>query len=187
MFVTERLFLRPFAEPDIAMIYHLVYADPAVRMAWSTFDGSLDAFATRFHTASNWRIINGFGYWAVTRAADHHLLGLMGFQNHADEPMDWLVMPDGSRNVGHIPGCLDAELTYAFGRAYWQRGYAAEAGHRLLAYGFQQLAIDRVINAISPTNHRSYALMLRLGFTFVHNGNPEDVIGVLENPHRVTR
>ena len=182
---TERLILRPFTETDGEEIYRLVYADRDVQKWWSNFDGSLEEFRERFRIGKNWRIEGGFGYWAVVRRADNQLVGLMGFQNHADEPMDWLLMPDSSRNVGHILGCVDAELTYALGQSYWGQGYATEAGRVLLDYGFNTTGIDRVINAISPDNFRSRSLMTRLGFTFLDNGNPEDVIGLLENPARL--
>jgi RimJ/RimL family protein N-acetyltransferase len=118
------------------------------------------------------------------RKSDQALLGLMGFQNHAEDNMDWLLMSDSSRNVGHIPGVVDAELTYALGRTLWGQGYATEAGHVMVAYGFTTLSIDRIINAISPENLRSRGLMIRLGFRFLDNGQPDDVIGLLENPDR---
>lgn len=184
MLETERLRIRPFADTDVEAIYGLVYADAEVRRSWSGFDGSLDEFRERFRADRNWSIRDGFGYRALDRKTDGQLMGLMGFQNHADDAMDWLLMPYGSRNVGQLPGCVDAELTYALGKAYWGQGYAAEAGRALLDYGFRQIGIDRVINAISPDNVRSRRLMIRLGFTFLDNGNPEDVIGLLENPVR---
>ncbi len=184
MLVTEHLLMRPFTEGDLDKIFQLVYEDVEVRSSWSNFIGSCEEFRGRFHMGKNWRIDGGFGYWALVRKQNDELLGLMGFQNHADENMDWLLMPDGSRNVGHMPGVLDAELTYALGQRYWQRGYATEAGRVLLDYGFQEIGIDRVINAISPTNLRSRNLMARLGFTFLNNGNPEDVIGLMVNPLR---
>ena len=73
-----------------------------------------------------------------------------------------------------------AELGYALGRPHWGQGYATEAGKALIDYGFTKLGIDRIINAISPDNIRSRNLMLRLGFTFLDNGNPGDMIGMLE-------
>lgn len=185
MLETARLWIRPFTEADVEAIYSLVYADAEVRSGWSRFAGTLDDFRERFRTEKNWHITEGFGYWALVRKSDDQLLGLMGFQNHADENMDWLLMPDGSRNVGQVPGCIDVELTYALGKAYWGQGYATEAGQSLLDYGFGPLGLDRVINAISPSNNASHDLMIRLGFTFLDNGNPEDRIGLLENPSRL--
>ena len=182
MFETERLQIRPFDEADTEAIYTLVYADEEVRRPWSSFEGTLDEFRERFRAGKNWRITEGFGYWAMVRKNDNQLMGLIGFQNYADDVADWLLMPDGSRDVGQVPGCVDAELTYAVGKAYWGQGYATEAGRALLDYGFNSIGISRIINGISPTNAASRDLMTRLGFTFLDNGNPEDCIGLLENP-----
>jgi RimJ/RimL family protein N-acetyltransferase len=181
MLETQRLRIRPFLPTEADAIYHLVYADAEVRIPWSGYQGTLEEFRQRFQTD---KLYTGSGgdnlhYYALVRKADETLLGLMGFQDHANSDMSWLLMPDGSRNVGHIPGCLDVELTYALGKAYWGQGYATEAGAALIAYGLAELDIDRIINAISPTNFRSRNLMLRLGFEFVDNGNPEDAIGIL--------
>ena len=183
MLDTERLIIRPFAPGDGETIYGLVYADPEVRDPWSAFRGTLREFEERFRTSRLWLgTPDGFGYRAVVRKSDRELLGLIGFQNHAEDAMDWLLMPDGSRNVGHIPGVTDAELTYALGKAHWGQGYATEAGHAMITHGFTTLGINRIINAISPANQRSRALMTRLGFQFLDNGRPEDVIGLLVNP-----
>lgn len=179
---TERLVLRPFDNGDRETIYTLVYADSAVRDSWSGFRGTRDEFRETFHHGRNWKIEDGFGYWALTRREDGAMLGLMGFQNHAHDTMDWLLLPDGSRNVGQVPGCVDAELTYALGKEHWGKGYATEAGRALLPYGFDVAGIDRIINAISPNNAHSRNLMMRLGFTFLDNGNPNDVIGLLQKP-----
>ena len=183
MLSTERLLLRPFAEADIDAIYALVYADPAVRDWWSGYRGDLEDFRTnRFRINPNWQIRDGWGFWAVTRRADEQLLGLIGFQSHRDNDMGWLVMPDGSRDVGQRPDRIDAELTYALGQPFWGQGYASEAGRALLPFGFEQLGIDRIVNGIDPQNAGSRQLMQRLGFVFVDNGNPDDRIGVLERP-----
>jgi len=186
MLETERLFIRPFQPADCDTLFALVYADPDVRRRWSGWKGGIDEFRERFRTDKLYTGVdaNGFQYLALVRKEDNCLLGLMGFQNHANDDMDWLLMPDGSRNVGHIPGVLDVELTYAIGKEYWSHGYGTEGGLAMIEYGFSRMAVDRIINAISPDNDRSRNLMLRLGFTFVDNGNPEDAIGVLENLDR---
>ena len=62
-------------------------------------------------------------------------------------------------------------------------GVATEAGRALIHNGFARLKIDRINNGISPLNVRSRNLMQRLGFTFLDNGNPDDLIGMLER-HR---
>ncbi len=189
MLETERLLIRPFMPADVDTIYALVYADPEVRKHWSGWVGGIEEFRERYQTDKLFTGVDAgdFRYNAVVRKEDRVVLGLIGFQNHADDDMDWLLMPDGSRNVGHIPGVLDVELTYAMGTEHWGRGYATEAGQVMIEYGFSKLGIDRVINAISPDNFRSRDLMIRLRFTFLDNGNPLDKIGMLENPARRPR
>jgi RimJ/RimL family protein N-acetyltransferase len=184
MLETERLRIRPFLPADADAIYALVYADLDVKQHWSGYKGTLEEFKERFRTDKLYTASerDHFHYYALVRKADDVLLGLMGFQNHANGDTAWLRMPDGSCNVGHIPDVLDVELTYALGKDYWGQGYAMEAGSALIPYGFAHLNIDRIINAISPTNLRSRNLMLRLGFVFLDNGNPDDAIGLLENP-----
>ncbi len=186
MLETECLLIRPFLPEDADAIYALIYADPDVKQHWSAYKGTLEEFRAHFQADKLYAgpKRDNLHYNALVRKEDGVLLGLMGFQNHANEDMDWLLMPDGSRNVGHISGVLDVELTYALGKDHWGQGYATEAGRALIEYGFAHLGIDRIINAISPTNFRSRNLMLRLGFAFVDNGNPDDVIGLLENPVR---
>lgn len=183
MLTTDRLLLRPFSDDDIDTFYALVYADPTVRDWWSGYRGDLDDFrAARFRTNPNWQIRDGWGFWAVTRRADEQVLGLMGFQNHRDKDMRWLLMPNGSPDVGQRLDRTDAELTYAFGQPFWGQGYATEAGRVLLPFGFERLGIDRIVNAIDPHNDGSRELMERLGLVFVDNGNPDDLIGVIERP-----
>ena len=184
MLETERLLICPFLPAEADAIYALVYADLEVKQPWSGYQGTREDFRERFRTDKLYTGIsmNGLHYYALVRKADNTLLGLMGFQDHADGNTDWLRMPDGSCNVGHIPGVLDVELTYALGKDYWGQGYAREAGSALIPYGFAHLGIDRILNAISPANLRSRNLMLRLGFVFLDNGNPEDAIGLLEKP-----
>ena len=186
MLETQRLWIRRFLPHEADTLYRLVYADADVRQSWSSYTGTSEEFQARFRTDPLYNGTQSFGYYALVRKEDERLLGLMGFQNHADEDMTWLLMPDGSRDVGHRPGYLDVELTYALGKAYWGQGYATEAGQALIAFGFEEQGIDRIVNAISPTNTRSRNLMLRLGFTFVDNGNPEDMIGMLSHPSRTS-
>lgn len=188
MLVTERLTIRPFAPDDCDEMYALVYADLTVSSRWSGYKGDLETFRERYKIDKLYlgEGSGSFHYNAVVRREDGVLLGLIGFQNHADDDMTWLLMPDGSRNVGHIPGVLDVELTYALGEAHWSQGYGTEAGLAMIEYGFSELGINRIINAITPTNDRSRNLMLRLGFTFLDNGCPDDAIGMLENPRKRT-
>lgn len=58
-----------------------------------------------------------------------------------------------------------AEIGYALHRARWGAGLAREAVTRVLAYGFDELALRRFEADIDPRNAASIALVERLGFT----------------------
>jgi RimJ/RimL family protein N-acetyltransferase len=58
---------------------------------------------------------------------------------------------------------LDAEIGYAFGKAYWGKGYATEACQAVIEYVFKELRIKRIVTGIDPENTRSNNLQKRLG------------------------
>lgn len=111
MLETERLLIRTFKPCDIDDIYRVVYSDQEVLKLFSNFKGTRDAFAERFEMDPLFTAVTRFHYFAVVRKVDHAILGLMGFQNQADEDTSWLLMPDGTRTVGKDPARRDVELT----------------------------------------------------------------------------
>jgi RimJ/RimL family protein N-acetyltransferase len=48
-------------------------------------------------------------------------------------------------------------------RSQWGQGYATEAARLALGYGFGTLALPETVSFTSATNHRSRAVMERLG------------------------
>ena len=172
---TQRLLLRPFIEGDVDAIYALVYADSQVREAWSGYTGPLEAFRLRYRAKAVWHAEGGVGFLAVVRKADDRLLGLMGFQRYGPgEDTSHMRLMDPKEQVGYDPALTEVELTYALGRAYWGQGYATEAGQSLIEFGFRQLGIDRIVNAVLVhPDHRSLPLIERLGFRVVENLNPQ--------------
>jgi len=171
---TQRLALRPLEEQDVAELYALVYADGRVREAWSGYAGTLHAFRLRFSSDPVWHAEDGLGFLAVVRKAEGRLLGLMGFQRYEpDEDTSHMRFEDPADEVGRDPALVEVELTYALGRAYWGQGYATEAGRALIELGFRRLGIDRIVNSVLVhPDHRSLALIERLGFRVVGNLNP---------------
>lgn len=84
----------------------------------------------------------------------------------------WLVLvKDGGGRAG-ICGLLkrdtleDVDLGFAFLPAYRGRGYAVEAAAAVLAYGREVLGLQRIVAITSPDNHRSGAVLEKIGFRF---------------------
>jgi RimJ/RimL family protein N-acetyltransferase len=55
------------------------------------------------------------------------------------------------------------EVGWRLALEYWGYGYATEAARLALGYGFGTLALPEVVSFTSATNHRSRAVMERLG------------------------
>ena len=69
----------------------------------------------------------------------------------------------GSAGLRIDPGHRHAELGYWIGRPYWGRGYATEAAHLVVHYGFQQRDMHRIIARHLARNPASGRIMTKLG------------------------
>jgi len=84
-----------------------------------------------------------------------------------------------------------AELGYWIGVPYWNRGYATEAAHAIVAYAFTALGLQRVHARHLARNPASGRVMQKVGMTregllrhHTHKwGRPEDVVlyGILRD------
>jgi RimJ/RimL family protein N-acetyltransferase len=89
----------------------------------------------------------GFGLWAIEVPGVAPFIGFAG-----------LAVPGFS---AHFTPCVEVGWRLAF--EYWGRGYATEAARLALGYGFGTLALSEVVSFTSTNNHRSRAVMERLG------------------------
>ncbi|MEM7125518.1 MAG: GNAT family N-acetyltransferase [Chloroflexota bacterium] len=181
---TERLILRRFTMDDLDEIYHLVYADPIVKNAWSGAQGTPEELKERF--ANTWILPqDDFRFRAVVLKETNTLIGLMGFQIHESgegEEIYFLHSEDEpNRRVGFDPNFIEVELTYALGHGYWKRGYATEMGKAIIPYGFKELGIGRIIQGVRTSNPNSVNLMRRLGFRIEKGTYPNQTVGILDS------
>lgn len=58
-----------------------------------------------------------------------------------------------------------AELGYVLGRDWWGQGIATAAGRKVLVIARDRLALARIAADVKHDNHRSAAVLHRLGFT----------------------
>jgi RimJ/RimL family protein N-acetyltransferase len=182
---TDRLILRDFEPNDLDAIYTLVYADRQVKDTWSGVSGTPEEIKQRFADLTI-RSTSRFGYKALVEKQTNTLVGLMGYQSHdraQGDEIDYLLSEETPhRTVNYDPDCLEVELTYALGRAYWKKGYATEMGKAMIAYGFQTLGIGRIIQGALAQNENSIGLMRRLGFTIEHGLRSGTIVGILSRP-----
>jgi len=92
---------------------------------------------------------HGFGIWAVTDKHTGVLLGRCG--------------------LNFIAETLEVEVDFVIARNYWRHGYATEAAHAALAYGFNILKLNRIIALAKPDNIASRRVIEKIGMRYIKN------------------
>lgn len=150
---TERLVLRAFRRDDLPL-YEAMGQDPVVMQ----YLGGLWAPERTLEAAqgANLSLIERrYGFLAVERRADGVFLGIAGLSVE-----HWY--PD------------DLQVGWRFFPQFWGQGYATEAATAWLDHGFGPLSRNRIISMADTPNHRSIAVMKRLGMAFDHEARLRD-------------
>lgn len=150
---TDRLILRAFRREDLPL-YEGLGRDPVVMRylggLWSaekTQDAAMEANRS-LHD-------HGYGFLAVERRSDGAFLGVAGLSVE-----HWY--PD------------DLQVGWRLFQAYWGQGYASEAGGAWLDLAFARTSRQRIISMADTPNHRSLAVMRRLGMVYDHEARLRD-------------
>ena len=143
---TARLHLRPFASADLDDL-HRLWTEPEVRRY--LFDGEIiprglvgeeiAGSQERFKT-------KGCGLWSAFPKGADELIGFCGYRFFHQPP--------------------ELQLLYGFAPAHWGRGLATEAARAMIRYGFEELALTRVIASADTVNASSLRVMEKAGMTF---------------------
>ncbi|WP_037559233.1 GNAT family N-acetyltransferase [Spirillospora albida] len=144
---TQRLLLRQWRDTDREP-FAAMNADPHVMEHFpaplSRTDS--DALADRAAAAIE---RDGWGLWALEIIETGAFIGFTGLNVPAyDAPF----MPA-------------TEIGWRLARTAWGHGYATEAARAALAYAFGELALEEVVSFTTTGNHRSRAVMERIGMT----------------------
>lgn len=160
MITTQRTILRPWRDEDLDA-FAAMLADPEVQAdAGGPVDRDNAARKmTRYRDAYD-RV--GFSRWVVTDHAGD-FLGYVG------------IMPIDDWH----PRAPNVEVGWRLVRRAWGSGIATEAARASLADGFARHGFDEVLSYTEATNHRSQAVMRKLGlerdeardFTSTHDGH----------------
>ena len=59
---------------------------------------------------------------------------------------------------------------YRLLEAYWGKGYATEAGRRLVQYGFEQLYLPRIVAVALEANRASTRVLEKIGLQYDRKG-----------------
>jgi [ribosomal protein S5]-alanine N-acetyltransferase len=143
---TERLRLRKVTQADADDMF--AYAsDPEVARL-STWEPHRDLADTRatIERMLGWYADGYGGPWGLELKETRHLIGTCGFA----------VVPEHYR----------AELGYAIGRDWWNRGLMSEAVQAAIDYGFGELGLNRIEARCMPENIPSSRVMEKCGMSW---------------------
>jgi RimJ/RimL family protein N-acetyltransferase len=99
------------------------------------------------------------GWFAAEQHSDGAFVGLVALKRISDT--NRLALGPRLCSGGEI------EVGWRLRPAYWGRGYATESGRALLAYGFDELRLARIIALALKDNHASCRAIEKLGLRFV--------------------
>jgi RimJ/RimL family protein N-acetyltransferase len=149
---TERLLLRRWRDEDRAP-YIAMNQDPAVMEHMQGLQSAeiSDAFVDKVE--AHWDE-HGWGLWAVEVPGVAPFVGFTGL---------WPAT--------HVLGYESRETGWRLAREHWGHGYATEAAHESLRFGFEEIGFDEIVSFTVPQNTRSRAVMERIGLEHVEGGD----------------
>ena len=101
---------------------------------------------------------NGFTYYATEILETKEFIGMVGLALQ-----DYKSIFTPAIDIG-----------WRLKRSAWGKGYATEGANRCLEYGFNKLAINRIISICTVSNKKSENVMRKIGMTFIgHFNHPE--------------
>jgi [ribosomal protein S5]-alanine N-acetyltransferase len=142
---TERLRLEPIG-PRHADDLLALLQDPAVAEwygAWTRDEVEREAA----RIAEGWRV-DGVHKWMAYHRETGACVGRGGLSRK------------------NVDGRERLEIGWVLHRRFWGQGYATEIGRAGLAIAFGELGADEVVSFTEVHNHRSRAVMERLGFGY---------------------
>lgn len=140
---TERLYMREMTQEDFPALCRIMQDEEVMYAYEGAFNdeevqGWLDRQRMRYQKL-------GFGLWAVVLKESNEMIGQCGLT----------MQPWKEEEV--------LEIGYLFQRAFWHKGYAAEAARGCKKYAFEVLKAEEVCSIIRDTNTASRRVALRNG------------------------
>jgi ribosomal-protein-alanine N-acetyltransferase len=140
---TERLLLRPPTLDDLDA-WHATYLD-AEEVWFGAPRSSLDENRQKLLSQIAHHEEHGFGFCAVELLESGEPVGAAGLQ--------------------HLDGGPEVEVGYRFLKTHWGRGYATESALASLAYGFDDLGLERIVAVALESNLASRRVLEKCGLS----------------------
>jgi RimJ/RimL family protein N-acetyltransferase len=136
---TERLALRPPVLDDLPA-WHAIYLD-AEEVWYGAPRSSLEENRAKLERQIAHHTQHGFGMCTVELPGD--TIGAAGLQ--------------------HLEGGPEVEVGYRFLKEHWGRGYATESARASVAYGFDEVGLERIVAVALESNVASRRVLEKCG------------------------
>lgn len=150
MLETNRLFLRRMTNADVEYVYAM-RSDKDVMRFIRAAETSRNATESWIELISSRWETERIGFCAVIEKSSKRFAGWCGL---------WRLKETDEIEVG-----------YALLKEFWGRGFAVEASEVFLAYGFEELKVEKIVAVTDPENKNSRRVMEKLGMSFDGTGN----------------
>lgn len=144
---TERLILRPLRLDDASAMYNNWASDDEVSqyVTWPTHANLQETQELLASWVKAYQE-DDFYTWGMEIKATGQLIGTFAFVGFSDRDQV-------------------AELGYCLGKDWWNQAYTTEAGQAILAFGFNQVGLNRIQAVHDVRNPASGRVMEKLGMT----------------------
>ncbi|WP_180897207.1 GNAT family N-acetyltransferase [Martelella soudanensis] len=143
---TERLIIRNWEDRD-RDLFHEINSDDAV-MAFFAMRRTRAESDEIFDMIRKMIADTGYGFPAVELKETGEVIGFTGLND--DYKAD--IKPEGTPEIG-----------WRMATRHWGKGYATEAARAMIALAFDERGHDQLVSFAVANNHRSTAVMERLG------------------------
>ncbi len=144
---TERLLFRDHMPADLEA-FCAMEADPEVRRFVGGTPRTRDAAEKKFQSVYLPPVTNRMALWASVFKPDAQYIGYCGIYPHIIQ----------SKPIPH-----EGELGFYLARPYWGRGIATETGRAFIRFGFEELALTRIVATVEAGNDASAHILRKLG------------------------
>ena len=142
---TDRLIIRSFTLDDAEAMFKVLGDAETMRYFLIWLNKSVENSRGFIRWVTGMERDFGYSFWAVVEKATGEVIGDCGLA-----PLE-----------GEGP---EVELGCDLRRDKWNHGYATEAGRACLAYGFNELKLDRIVAVTNPENKPAQRALEKLGF-----------------------
>lgn len=141
MFETTNLLVKPFTEVDAEAFYELTQDDGFNLFPITIYRQQSIETAREWVRNNRWKL----GVWEKQSG---ELAGMGGLSQ-------W-----------EFEGEIYYDITYRLRQSQWGKGYGLELARGLVKYGFEELKLSQITATITPDNHASKSIAMKLGFVF---------------------